>query len=92
LRLRRIEPALERPFKVPHPAVAVVFTGVSGALAVNALWETPAECALAFAFMLAGYPASVLIERARNRHRHQHQQMQHKQIHVQENSDGVELH
>ena len=35
---------------------------------VNALLETPKECALAFAFMLAGYPASVLIERARNRY------------------------
>ena len=41
---------------------------------VNALLETPKECALAFAFMLAGYPASVLIERARNRYEMQQQQ------------------
>jgi hypothetical protein len=118
LRLRKIDPDLVRPFKVPHVLVAVVFTFVSGVLAgdsavgmfcselccahcadgdiiamaisatimtstiimiqssntmflpsaaVNALWETPSECAMAFAFMLAGYPASVLIERARNR-------------------------
>jgi hypothetical protein len=35
--------------------------------AVNALRETPKECAMALAFMLAGYPASVLIERAKHR-------------------------
>jgi hypothetical protein len=34
---------------------------------VNALLETPKECAMALAFMLAGYPASVLIERAKLR-------------------------
>jgi hypothetical protein len=42
--------------------------------AVNALLETPMECSLAFAFMLAGYPASVLIERARLRQQKQQQQ------------------
>ena len=76
LRLRRLEPELTRPFKIPHPLIAVVFTGVSGALAVNALWETPKECALALLFMLAGYPASVMIERARNKQRQQQQQQQ----------------
>ena len=34
---------------------------------MNALLETPKECAMALAFMLAGYPASVLIERAKHR-------------------------
>ena len=33
LRLRKIEPDLVRPFKVPHVLVALVFTFVSGALA-----------------------------------------------------------
>ena len=79
MRLRRLEPALIRPFKIPHPLMAVVFTGVSGALAVNALRETPKECMLALLFMMAGYPASVMIERARNRHKQQQQQQQQQQ-------------
>ncbi len=33
LRLRKIEPDLVRPFKVPHALVALVFTFVSGVLA-----------------------------------------------------------
>ncbi len=33
LRLRKIEPDLVRPFKVPHVVVALVFTFVSGVLA-----------------------------------------------------------
>ena len=53
--------------------------------AVNALLETPKECALAFAFMLAGYPASVLIERARKRQQQQQQQQQ------QHDANAVEL-
>ena len=33
LRLRKIEPALVRPYRVPHQLIAVAFTGVSGVLA-----------------------------------------------------------
>jgi hypothetical protein len=35
LRLRKIDPAMVRPFKVPHVLIAVVFTCVSGGLAGN---------------------------------------------------------
>lgn len=33
LRLRKTEPALVRPYRVPHQLIAVAFTGVSGVLA-----------------------------------------------------------
>ncbi len=36
LRLRRTEPLLERPFKVPHALLAVVFTAASIGLAGDA--------------------------------------------------------
>jgi hypothetical protein len=33
LRLRKTEPALVRPFKIPHPSIAILFTIVSIGLA-----------------------------------------------------------
>lgn len=68
IRLRRIEPDLERPFRVPfHPLPEVVF--LLGALAtlLGALGGVTRTTAFAFAILLAGIPFEWVYRRIRGR-------------------------
>ena len=55
--LRRREPGLPRPFRVPgYPAVPLVFVASALFLVVNTLVTTPRESLLGLAFIAAGLP------------------------------------
>ncbi|MEX1245265.1 MAG: amino acid permease [Thermoanaerobaculia bacterium] len=55
--LRRKEPSLERPFRVPgYPAVPLLFAATALAIVVNTLVATPRESLLGLAFIALGIP------------------------------------
>ena len=55
--LRKREPDLPRPFRVPgYPAVPLLFVGAAAALIVNTLATTPRESLLGIGFILLGVP------------------------------------
>ena len=55
--LRRKEPELPRPFRVPgYPIVPILFALTAFAIVVNTLIETPREAAYGLAFIGLGVP------------------------------------
>ena len=55
--LRRKEPALPRPFRVPgYPAVPLLFAATALAIVVNTLIATPRESGIGLAFIALGIP------------------------------------
>lgn len=55
--LRRKEPALERPFRVPgYPLVPILFVLGAGALVANTLVASPRESSLGLGFIALGIP------------------------------------
>ena len=55
--LRRKEPGLVRPFRVPgYPLVPILFALTAGAIVVNTLIQTPRESLLGLAFIALGIP------------------------------------
>ena len=59
--LRKREPALPRPFRVPaYPAVPLLFVGAALALIANTLATTPRESLLGIGFILLGVPLYLL--------------------------------
>jgi APA family basic amino acid/polyamine antiporter len=55
--LRRKEPALPRPFRVPgYPVVPLLFGAAALALVVNTLYATPRESGLGLGFVALGIP------------------------------------
>ncbi len=62
--LRRREPALARPFRVPgYPVVPLLFVAGAAFLVVNTLVTTPRESILGLAFIALGLPLYVLRRR-----------------------------
>ena len=55
--LRRKEPALPRPYRVPgYPVVPLLFVATAGAIVVNTLVATPRESVIGLAFIALGIP------------------------------------
>jgi basic amino acid/polyamine antiporter, APA family len=55
--LRRKEPGLTRPFRVPgYPIVPLLFAATAGAIVVNTLIATPRESIIGLAFIALGIP------------------------------------
>jgi APA family basic amino acid/polyamine antiporter len=55
--LRRKEPGLHRPFRVPgYPAVPILFALTASAIVLNTLIETPREALFGLAFIGLGIP------------------------------------
>jgi APA family basic amino acid/polyamine antiporter len=55
--LRRKEPALQRPYRVPgYPLVPFLFVATAGAIVVNTLIATPRESTIGLAFIALGIP------------------------------------
>jgi APA family basic amino acid/polyamine antiporter len=64
--LRRREPDLPRPFRVPgYPVVPLLFLAGSAALLYGGLVEADGTALVAFAIMFAGLPFAMLWTRAR---------------------------
>jgi APA family basic amino acid/polyamine antiporter len=64
--LRRKEPALPRPFRVPgYPALPFVFAAGAAYLVVNTLVTTPRESLIGLAFIALGIPLYFLRRKAR---------------------------
>jgi APA family basic amino acid/polyamine antiporter len=62
--LRRREPGLDRPFRVPaYPVTPVVFLLGGACLLVGATADVDRTAAFAFAVMMAGLPVSVVWDR-----------------------------
>lgn len=57
LRLRRSEPAIERPFRAPgQPTLSLIFLAVTAALILNAFIATPHQALQGVIIVLAGLP------------------------------------
>lgn len=55
--LRRKEPGLHRPYRVPgYPVVPLLFVATAGAIVVNTLIATPRESTIGLAFIAVGIP------------------------------------
>ena len=68
--LRRKEPRLERPFRVPgYPAVPLLFVIGAGALVANTLATSPRESSIGLAFIALGIPLYFFTPAARRRAR-----------------------
>ena len=68
--LRRKEPALPRPFRVPgYPVVPLLFAATALAIVANTLVATPRESLLGLAFIGLGIPIYWLQQRLRRRTR-----------------------
>jgi len=66
--LRRKEPRLERPFRVPgYPLVPIVFVLTAGALVANTLVASPRESSIGLAFIALGIPIYFLTPAVRRR-------------------------
>ena len=66
--LRRKEPSLPRPFRVPgYPVVPLLFAATALAIVVNTLVETPRESLLGLAFLALGIPIYFLQRALRSR-------------------------
>lgn len=66
--LRRKEPSLPRPFRVPgYPLVPLLFAATALAIVVNTLVETPRESLLGLAFIALGIPIYFLQRALRSR-------------------------
>jgi APA family basic amino acid/polyamine antiporter len=64
--LRRKEPSLPRPFRVPgYPVLPLLFVAGAGYLVVNTLVETPRESLIGLAFIALGIPLYVFGRRIR---------------------------
>jgi APA family basic amino acid/polyamine antiporter len=62
--LRRREPGLERPFRVPgYPAVPIVFLLGATVLMIGAIADADRTAIFAFAILLAGIPVGWLWRR-----------------------------
>lgn len=71
--LRRRNPELARPYRVPlYPFVPLCYVGLSAAIAVYGFLERPIEAGLGVAAVLAGVPLYVLWTQARGRQRNWH--------------------
>lgn len=63
--LRRTQPGLERPFKVPgYPVVPILFVLVAISLLYSTLLESPRESGIGFAIIVAGLPFYFFWKRA----------------------------
>jgi len=68
--LRRKEPGLVRPFRVPgYPVVPILFALTAGAIVVNTLIQTPRESLLGLAFIALGIPVYWIQSAVRRRAR-----------------------
>src|SRR4029450_6590310 len=66
--LRRKEPALPRPYRVPgYPVVPLLFVATALAIVVNTLIETPRESVIGLAFIALGIPVYWVQQRLRRR-------------------------
>jgi len=55
--IRRKEPNLPRPYRVPgYPVVPLLFVATAGAIVVNTLIATPKESTIGLAFIALGIP------------------------------------
>ena len=64
--LRRKEPGLARPFRVPgYPIVPLLFAATAGAIVVNTLITTPRESSIGLAFIALGIPIYFLQRKLR---------------------------
>ena len=55
--VRRKEPNLPRPYRVPgYPIVPLLFVATAGAIVVNTLIATPKESSIGLAFIALGIP------------------------------------
>jgi APA family basic amino acid/polyamine antiporter len=62
--LRRKEPALERPFRVPgYPVVPAVFVLAAAAMTVSTILQRPRESLLGLGFIAIGIPLYFLFRR-----------------------------
>ncbi len=68
--LRRKEPLLERPFRVPvYPLVPLLFVAAAAALVLNTLVASPRESSIGLGFIALGIPLYYFTPAARSRRR-----------------------
>ncbi len=68
--LRKKDPAMERPFRVPgYPFVPILFVLTAGAIVVNTLVASPRESSIGLAFIALGIPLYFFTPAAKRRGR-----------------------